>query len=145
MASLVVHFEIHATEPQRLIDFYSGLFGWTFSRYGEMDYWSIETGDGSIQMNAPGQGINGGLTRRPGPAPEAGAPIQGCNIVVGVEDVDGLFARGLDLGGTVAIAPDDMPGVGRIAYLHDPDNNVFGMISPVLSDGTNAMEAMGTA
>ena len=32
MANLVVHFEIHASEPQALIDFYSKLLGWDFSR-----------------------------------------------------------------------------------------------------------------
>ena len=31
MANLVVHFEIHASEPQRLIDFYAELFGWKFT------------------------------------------------------------------------------------------------------------------
>ena len=28
--SRVMHFEIHASDPQRLADFYSGLLGWTF-------------------------------------------------------------------------------------------------------------------
>ena len=45
MANLVVHFEIHATEPQRLIDFYSGLLGWTFTQFGDMPYWAIDTGE----------------------------------------------------------------------------------------------------
>jgi predicted enzyme related to lactoylglutathione lyase len=31
MANLVVHFEIHASEPQRLSDFYTELLGWTFT------------------------------------------------------------------------------------------------------------------
>ena len=31
VANLVVHFEIHASEPQALIDFYSELLGWKFS------------------------------------------------------------------------------------------------------------------
>ena len=31
MSNLVVHFEIHATEPQALIDFYRQLLGWTFT------------------------------------------------------------------------------------------------------------------
>ena len=31
MANLVVHFEIHASEPQKLIDFYSALLGWRFN------------------------------------------------------------------------------------------------------------------
>lgn len=140
MTNLVVHFEIHATEPQRLIDFYSELLGWTFTQFGDMPYWSIETGDGAIGVDAPGRGINGGLTQRRGPAPEVGAPVTGCNVVVGVEgSVDDLFQRGLDLGGAEALAPDDMQGVGRIAYLLDPDNNIFGLISPILSDGTSAM------
>ena len=36
MANLVVHFEIHASEPQLLIDFYTELFGWTFTQFGDM-------------------------------------------------------------------------------------------------------------
>ena len=35
MANLVVHFEIHASEPQRLIDFYGELLGWPFSQFGD--------------------------------------------------------------------------------------------------------------
>ena len=48
MANLVVHFEIHASEPERLIDFYSGLLGWRFTQFGDAPYWSIETGEGAI-------------------------------------------------------------------------------------------------
>lgn len=140
MANLVVHFEIHASEPQRLVDYYSGLFGWTFTQFGDTPYWVIDTGEGAINAaDTPGMGINGGLTQRQGPAPEPGAPVNGCNVVVGVEDVDAMFARGLELGGTEAVPLEDWPGVGRGGYLLDPDGNVFGIISPVLSDGTRAM------
>jgi predicted enzyme related to lactoylglutathione lyase len=143
MANLVVHFEIHASEPQRLIDFYSGLLGWEFTRFGDMDYWAITTGEGSIQMGSAGNGINGGLAQRRGPSPAAGAPVAGANVVVGVDDVDATFAQGIGLGAVEAMAPDDMPGVGRLAYLIDPDGNIFGFISPVLSDGTNVLDAPG--
>ncbi|MGW4479848.1 VOC family protein [Rhodococcus triatomae] len=139
MANLVVHFEIHGSEPQKLVDFYSALFGWSFQQFGDMPYWSISTGEGAASPGAPGSGINGGLTQRRGPRPEPGAPVTGANIVVAVEDVDGTFARGLELGATAALPPDDLPGVGRLAYLLDPDGNVFGFLSPVLSDGTNVM------
>ena len=141
MANLVVHFEIHASEPQKLIDFYSGLLGWTFTSYGEAQYWSIDTGEGAIGNVAgtAGHGINGGLTERRGPRPEIGAPVVGCNIVIGVDDVDGLMARGIELGGTEAMAAQEWPGVGRVGYLLDPDNNVFGLISSVMSDGTRGM------
>lgn len=140
MANLVVHFEIHASEPQKLIDFYSELFGWQFTRFGDVPYWVIDTGEGAINSTGtPGHGINGGLTQRMGPKPEVGAAVNGCNFVVGVDEVDALFAKGLELGGTEALPLDDMEGVGRAGYLLDPDNNVFGIISPVMSDGTVAM------
>lgn len=143
MANLVVHFEIHASEPERLIDFYSKLFGWKFAKFGEIDYWSIDTGEGAVaQGTTPGLGINGGLVKRMGPKPPVGAEVNGCNIVIGVEGIDALFATGLELGATEALPLDDMQGIGRLGYLLDPDNNVFGMISPELSDGTNVMMPM---
>jgi len=144
MSNLVVHFEIHATEPQRLMDYYSELLGWTFTRFGDMPYWAIDTGEGAIRMGTAGTGINGGLTQRMGPPPAVDAPISGANIVVGIDgNVDDLYHRGLDLGGSEALPPDDMPSIGRVAYLRDPEGNVFGLISPVLSDGTDV--TAGTA
>jgi hypothetical protein len=145
VGNLVVHFEIHATEPQRLVDFYSELLGWRFSRFGEVEYWTIDTGEGAIGnvAGAAGHGINGGLVPRRGPRPDVGAPVAGCNIVIGVDDVDGLMRSGIELGATEALPAQDMQGVGRLGYLLDPDNNVFGMISPVMSDGTRAMGGGG--
>ena len=141
MANLVVHFEIHASEPQRLVDFYTELLGWQFTQFGDYPYWMIQTGEGSIGNTeaSPGLGINGGLTPREGPAPAPGAPVNGCNIVVGVEDVDATFALAIELGATVAVPMEDTEGVGRTGALTDPDGNLFGIISPVMSDGTRAM------
>lgn len=142
MANLVVHFEIHASEPQRLIDFYSELLGWTFTQWGDTPYWTIDTGDGAIgnTTGTPGAGINGGLTQRQGPPPEAGAPVNGCNFVVGVDgSVDDLMKRGIELGAAEAVPAEDMEGIGRGGYLTDPDGNLFGMLSPVLSDGRTMM------
>jgi predicted enzyme related to lactoylglutathione lyase len=141
MANLVVHFEIHASEPQRLVDFYGQLLGWKFTQYGEMPYWSIDTGEGAIGNTEAreGLGINGGLTQRQGPKPEPGAAVNGCNIVVGVDNVDQLMSRGLELGAVEALPAEDMQGIGRVGYLLDPDGNVFGLISSTLGDGTQAM------
>jgi uncharacterized protein len=37
--SRVVHFEIQASQPQTLMEFYSGLFGWSFrKREGPAEY-----------------------------------------------------------------------------------------------------------
>ncbi|GAA1503822.1 hypothetical protein BJ978_000295 [Agromyces terreus] len=141
MANLVVHFEIHATEPQRLVDYYTALFGWRFTQFGDAPYWMIDTGEGAVGNvdGRAGHGINGGLTQRQGPRPEPGAPVNGANFVVGVDDVEASFASGIELGGTVASPLEDMEGVGRGGYLLDPDGNLFGMLSPVMSDGTVAM------
>jgi predicted enzyme related to lactoylglutathione lyase len=134
MSSLVVHFEIHASEPQRLIDFYGELLGWRFEQFGDVPYWTIDTGEGSIGMDSPGMGINGGLAQREGPAPDAGAPVNGCTVVIGVDDVDASMARALELGGAESVPAEDLQGVGRVGYLRDPDGNVFGLIAEVPSD-----------
>lgn len=61
--------------------------------------------------------------------------------MVGVDDVDGLMRKGIELGATEALPATDWPGIGRGGYLLDPDGNVFGLISPVMSDGTSGMVA----
>lgn len=133
--SRVVHFEIHASEPQALIDFYTAVLGWSFQRFGDADYWAISTADSDGDC---GPGIDGGLTRRQGPGPGVGAPISGANVVIAVDDVDATYALALDQGGGIALAPTDMPGVGRLAYVRDPDENVVGFLNPQLSSATPA-------
>ncbi|ERG64311.1 hypothetical protein L332_07570 [Agrococcus pavilionensis RW1] len=133
MSSLVVHFEIHASEPQRLIDFYSELLDWRFERYGDLEYWWIFTGEGAASMQGPGIGINGGLAPREGPPPGPDAPVKGANIVVGVDDADAVVARALELGGSVVVPAADMEGLGRFATLLDPDGNLFGIMAEELA------------
>ena len=71
-----IHFEIPADNPERAIQFYERVFGWTFSRWeGPMEYWVIRTGpDGE-------PGIDGGLMKKRDPA-------QPCVNTVGVADLD---------------------------------------------------------
>ena len=62
MANLVVHFELHGSEPQRLIAFYSELLGWQFQSYDDgtdVPYWVIETGEGAIGNAAGAPGLAG--------------------------------------------------------------------------------------
>src|SRR5262249_60785108 len=60
----VMHFEIHADNPERAVGFYTKVFGWSFKNWGgPMEYWLVTTGpDGQ-------PGINGGARRPPGPPP----------------------------------------------------------------------------
>ena len=53
--------------------------------------------------------------------------------------------KGIDLGATEALPATDWPGIGRGGYLLDPDGNVFGLISPVMSDGTTGRATAAAA
>jgi predicted enzyme related to lactoylglutathione lyase len=46
----VVHFEIHADEPERAIEFYQSALGWEFSKWGGSgEYWLIITGTVQVE------------------------------------------------------------------------------------------------
>lgn len=49
---------------------------------------------------------------------------------VGTDDVDATAARASELGGTVLRDPFDVPGVGRLAIVKDPNGAVFGLFKP---------------
>ena len=118
--SRVVHFEVHASDPEPLITFYTKLLGWSFQKWeGPMPYWLITTGpDGE-------PGINGGLLQRRGPA--HGDIVNSFVCTVQVDDVDAMLRRGAELGGVVAVPRMPIPGVGWLGYLKDPDGNIFGV------------------
>jgi predicted enzyme related to lactoylglutathione lyase len=120
--SRAVHFEIHASNPQAAIDFYSGLFGWSFNKWEGGEYWMIHTGPDDKP------GINGGLMPRRGPVPEAMAAMNAFVITVDVDDVDQVVAGALAAGGATALPKMPVPGIGWLAYLKDPDGNIFGVM-----------------
>ena len=120
--SRAVHFEIHASNPQALIDFYAGLFGWSFNKWEGGDYWMIHTGPDDQP------GINGGLMPRRGPVPESMAAVNAFVITVDVDAVDAVVAAAHLAGGTTALPKMPVPGIGWLAYLKDPDGNIFGIM-----------------
>jgi predicted enzyme related to lactoylglutathione lyase len=120
----VVHFEIHATDPEKLLSFYSDLFGWIFQPMGGgMEYWLIRTGPPEER------GIDGGLLRRhqagtPTPMPSINAFV----CTVDVASAESSLARALELGAEVALPIMAVPTVGWLCYVKDPDGNIFGMM-----------------
>ncbi len=117
-----VHFEIQATDPQALIAFYQGLFGWTFNKWEGGDYWMIHTGPDEQP------GINGGLLPRRGPIPVPMAPVNAAVITVDVEAIDKSIAGAEAAHGTIVVPKMAVPGIGWLAYATDPDGNIFGMM-----------------
>ena len=120
----VVHFEIHADDPPRAIEFYTGALGWTIEQMGSNEYWLVTT------TPQGGVGINGAIIKRRGPRPEIGAPIVGAVVTVQVDDVDATLARCLQSGGTLALEKMAIPNVGSVAYVHDTEANVLGLFQP---------------
>lgn len=117
----VIHFEIHAENPDRAKAFYTGLFGWKFSTWGgPMEYHLIDSGEGP--------GINGGLMKRMGCAPAEGQAVNAFVCTVDVANVDESFAKALSLGGTVALPKMPVPGIGWLAYVKDTEGNILGLM-----------------
>ena len=63
---VAVHFEIQASNPQALIDYYSGLFGWSFNKWEGGDYWMIHTGpdDTARHQRRPAAAARAAAARR---------------------------------------------------------------------------------
>jgi predicted enzyme related to lactoylglutathione lyase len=123
--SRIVHFEIQASQPQTLIDFYTELLGWSFKKWEGAEYWLVDTGP------ADQPGISGGLLPRPGgAAPSEAQAVNAFVCTAGVESLDEALAKGASLGATVALPKSPVPGIGWLAYIKDPDGNVLGLLQP---------------
>jgi predicted enzyme related to lactoylglutathione lyase len=119
----IVHFEIHAENPERAIKFYGDLFGWQFKRWeGPMPYWVIKTGE----EGEPG--INGGLLPRRGAIDGQAVIAYVCTAQVA--SLDQSLAKAKSAGGTEALPKMAIPGVGWLAYCKDTEGNIFGMMQP---------------
>ena len=115
----VVHFEIHADDPQRAVNFYQKVFGWKIEKWDNpsSDYWLISTGD----PKEPG--IDGGLMKRMNPQAST-------YNTVGVESLDEFSKRIAESGGKIITPRNTIPGVGYFCYCSDTEGNIFGIIQP---------------
>ena len=118
----LVHFEIHASDPARLLQFYGTVFGWTGQQWGDQPYWLLTTGPEDIA------GINGAITQRRGPPAEDGQAVNSFVNTIDVDDLDATLQDITQSGGSVAVEKMAVPGVGWLAYGKDPDGNIFGVM-----------------
>lgn len=113
-------FETMTTDVDKAVAFYGGLFGWTPegmpSSAGE--YTSFKVGDAYV----------GGVMAFPDalrPAVESGEIRPHWATYFTVADADAAAARAAELGGTVVVPPQDVPGIGRFACLMSPQGVMF--------------------
>lgn len=124
--SRVVHFEIHADDPERACKFYSASFGWEIHKWeGPIDYWLITTGP-KEQM-----GIDGGMMLRA--TPIDGRAVTAYVGILGVADLDAAISAVVKNGGKVESPKEQIPGVGWVAYFRDTEGNLFGALQPDMS------------
>ncbi|AIM36313.1 VOC family protein [Sphingobacterium sp. SG20118] len=118
MKNTVVYFEIQATEPEKLIEFYAQVFDWKFSKEENLPivYYRIETA-----------GMMGGLLQRPAAIPPTHCGTNAFTCSMEVENFDKIAALILKKGGQVALPKFAIPGRCYQGYFIDTDNNVFGI------------------
>ena len=119
----VVHFEIPASDPDKLSKFYTDLFGWKIEKMsmGETDYWVTSTVPvGDDYMPTVRGAINGGIYKRQDAQDHPVNHVQ-------VESVDEYVTKAKSLGASVLVDKTPVPQMGWFAMLKDPDNNTFGV------------------
>ena len=109
--------ELGTTDVDAAQRFYEQVFGWTTTDMGSQY-------GGYRVFNVGETGIAGFMGLSDSPIPAHWHPY------IAVEDVDGTAAKTSELGGSVLAEPMDVPNVGRIAVLRDPQGASFGIIKP---------------
>lgn len=112
--SRVVHFEIPSDDPNRLKEFFTNTFGWSFQEYGDENYQFALTGDKS------GMGIDGAIMKRKDPQ----QPVVN---TIGVASVDDAVSKIEENGGTIVMPKQQIGEMGYVAYFKDPDGNIHGV------------------
>jgi len=106
------HVEIPVEDPEAAKRFYGEVFGWQFQDHPEMGYTTYTTREG---------GVGGGIMKRP-----AEVPQQMVNYVL-VEDIPAALGRIENHGGKV-VQPETAVGTfGAMAWVTDPDGNLFAL------------------
>jgi predicted enzyme related to lactoylglutathione lyase len=104
-------------DPNAVLDFYGGLFGWQFE-----DVMPPES-DGNYLIGR----IRGLDAAAVGSIPEGAPSMATWNTYVAVESADDTASKVRDAGGRAVMEPFDIPGSGRMAVFADPEGAVFGV------------------
>ena len=120
--------ELTTADPAAAAAFYGPLFGWRVE--------AMDMGGGPYHVVKVGETAVGGIMSRRRGAPPM-PPHWGCYVTV--DDVDAIAAQAAALGGKVLVPPMDMPGVGRMAVIDDPQ----GATLNVMQYGAMCRDAAG--
>lgn len=109
--------ELHSTDVDKAKKFYADVFGW------ELD--SPEQFGGYTVCKLPGEAEGfAGITST------EHAPMRDWLTYIAVEDCDAMAGRVKEVGGTLLLEPQDIPGIGRFAVLKDTEGAELGLLQP---------------
>jgi predicted enzyme related to lactoylglutathione lyase len=114
-----VWYELMTTDPKAAVAFYSEVVGWKTQAW--------ESGDYTMWVGS--QGPLGGVMALPDQAKQMGAPPHWMANVQ-VADVDAAVARTKERGGQVFHGPMDIPKIGRVAVIADPQGATIAVFAP---------------
>lgn len=121
MSNPVLHFEIAAKDPEKLVRFYEKIFDWKIMKTDDpVEYWVIETVPVDENMRPLEPGINGGIVRKE-------RPEQISLNYVSVESIDDTVKKIEKMGGKVLMPKQHLKGVGDLAIAQDIEGNAFGL------------------
>lgn len=113
----IIHFEIIADNTKRAAKFYKEVFGWTAKKWGDMDYWLLDTK----------KGIKGAITTRIGLFKKKGG-LSSYVITIGVDNLNAVAKKIKKAGGKWANEGGLIHGVGLHQYFKDTEGNLFGCL-----------------
>lgn len=130
-----IWYELQTADPDASKKFYDNVIGWTVEAQpsGEMDYRMIQTSGGDMV---------GGVMRLTNDMAANGAKPTWL-FYVGVDDVDASVEKVKANGGSVHLPPWDIPGVGRIAMVSDPQGIPFYVMRGASDQSSTAFERTG--
>ena len=108
--------EVYGATTAASVEFYSKVLGWQAE--------AMDMGDFKYTMlKSNGTPVAGGHGTSEIPH-LSGVPPHWATYI-GVDDVDARLAKCVELGGTVLVEPMDVPTVGRMALIQDPQGATF--------------------
>lgn len=124
-----IWYELMTSDADAAKAFYDPVIGWNIGSRptgdSDMDYRMIERTDG---------GMAGGVLNL-SQSMIAGGAKPGWLGYIHSPDVDRTVGRIVDAGGSVHMGPNEMPGVGRMAMVADPQGATFYVMTPAPPDG----------
>lgn len=114
----IMHFEIPGDDLERLMEFYSNLFGWRFERAPvPEEYWLIQTVPGD-EVPSIGTRINGGLVKEE-------SSTRGFINYISVESLDDSCEIVERFGGKIIAPKREVSDMGWFVLVDDPEGNRF--------------------